>query len=100
VVNVAVETHLQVPSAFTPGSSDMNNEFRPLIDFAPREYVLIVFDRGGRKLFETTDPVQGWDGSYSGGSYVMEGVYVWFIQYTDYTGRSKSLSGNVTAIYP
>ncbi len=98
-VEVAVETHLEVPSAFTPGSNDMNFEFKPIIDFAPREYVLIVFDRGGRKVFETTDPGEGWDGTYSGG-YVMEGVYVYYIHYTDFTGISRSISGNVTVIFP
>ncbi len=99
IVDLAVETHLKVPSAFTPGSNDMNFEFKPLIDFAPREYVLIVFDRGGRKLFESTDPGEGWDGTF-GGSFVMEGVYVYYIQYTDYTGLSRSISDNVTVIYP
>ena len=100
IVGVAVETHLQVPNAFTPGSNDMNFEFKPVIDFAPREYILIVFDRGGRKLFETTDPGTGWDGSFSGGEFVMEGVYVYYIQYTDFTGLFRTISGNVTAIYP
>jgi len=99
-VNVAVETHLQVPSAITPGSNDMNFEFKPVLDFAPREYTLIVFDRGGRKLFETSDPGLGWDGSGRGGGFVMEGVYVYYIQYTDYTGLFRSLSGNITVIYP
>jgi hypothetical protein len=99
-VSVAVETNLQLPSAFTPGSNDMNFEFKPRIDFAPEDYIMIIYDRGGRKLFESTDPGQGWDGTYRGGGYVMEGVYVYFVQYTDYTGRTLSLSGNVTAIYP
>ena len=43
IVSVAVETDLQVPSAFTPGSNDMNFEFKPMIDFAPKEYILIVY---------------------------------------------------------
>ncbi|MEN8157443.1 MAG: gliding motility-associated C-terminal domain-containing protein [Bacteroidota bacterium] len=98
--SVEVESHLRVPTAFTPGSGDMNDEFKPIIDFAPRKYLLIVFDRGGRKLFETTDPGRGWNGTFRGGDYVMEGVYVYYIQYTDYTGLFRTLSGNVTAIYP
>jgi gliding motility-associated-like protein len=100
IVDVAVETHLQLPSAFTPGSGDMNSEFKPLLDFAPMEYILVVFDRGGRKLFETTDPNEGWDGTYGGNGYVLEGAYVYYIKYTDFTGISKTLSGSVTAIYP
>jgi gliding motility-associated-like protein len=98
--SVQIETHLQIPNAFTPGSNDMNFEFKPLMDFAPREYVLIVMDRGGRKLFETTDPEEGWDGRYMGGDFVNEAVYVYYIQYTDYTGMFRTYTGNVTVLYP
>lgn len=99
IVSVAVETSIQVPNAFTPGKST-NYLFKPLIDFAPEKYVMIVYDRGGRKLFESAQADEGWDGTYGGGGYAMEGVYVYFIQYTDYTGLSKTLSGNVSVIYP
>ncbi|MEA3460799.1 MAG: gliding motility-associated C-terminal domain-containing protein, partial [Bacteroidota bacterium] len=100
VTTVVVETHMQVPSAFTPGSNDMNFEFKPLMDFAPRDYVMIVVDRGGRKMFETTDPGKGWDGRFKGGDFVSEAVYVYYIQYTDYTGLFKTYTGNVTVLYP
>ena len=100
VTIVVVETHMQVPSAFTPGSNDMNFEFKPLMDFAPRDYLMIVVDRGGRKMFETTDPGDGWDGRFKGGDFVNEAVYVYYIQYTDYTGLFKTFTGNVTVLYP
>ena len=99
-VAVHVITNLQVPNAFTPGSNDMNYEFKPLFDFAPRDYLMIILDRGGRKLFETRDPGQGWDGRFRQGEFVTEGVYVYYIQYTDYTGLFKSITGNVTVLYP
>ena len=100
IVTVAVETNLQVPSAFTPGSNDMNFEFKPRIDFAPKNYRMIVIDRGGRKMFETTDPGAGWDGRFHHGEFVNEGVYVYYIQFTDYTGMFKSFTGNVSVLYP
>jgi len=100
ISSVVVETQMQVPSAFTPGSNDINAEFKPLMDFAPREYVMIVVDRGGRKMFETTDPGEGWDGRFQGGSFVDEAVYVYHIEYTDYTGLFMSYTGNVTVLYP
>ncbi len=100
ITAAAIETHMQVPSAFTPGSNDMNFEFKPQMDFAPREYVMMVVDRGGRKMFETTDPGEGWDGRFQGGEFVNEAVYVYFIQYTDYTGLFKTFTGNVTVLYP
>ena len=100
IISVTVESHLQIPNAFTPGSNDMNFEFKPIIDFAPKNYTMIIVDRGGRKLFETTDPGQGWDGRFQSGKFVQEGVYVYYIQYTDYTGISNSFTGNVTVLYP
>jgi len=100
ITAATVETHMQLPSAFTPGSNDMNFEFKPQMDFAPRKYVLIVMDRGGRKMFETNDPGEGWDGRFQGGEYVNEAVYVYYIQYTDYTGLFKTYTGNVTVLYP
>jgi len=100
ICTVSVETTMQVPSAFTPGSNDMNAEFKPLLDFAPKDYLMLILDRGGRKMFETTDPGEGWDGRFQGGEFANEGVYVYYIQYTDYTGLSKSTTGNVTVLYP
>lgn len=99
VVSVFMETNIQMPNAFTPGQAT-NYLFKPLIDFSPKKYMMVIYDRGGRKLFETSDYSQAWDGTFDGGNFAMEGVYVYFIQYTDYTGLSRTLSGNVTVIYP
>lgn len=99
IVSVAMETSMQVPNAFTPGQSS-NYLFKPVIDFAPEKYTMIIYDRGGRELFKTSDPGKGWDGTFNGGGFAMEGIYVYFIQYTGYTGLSKTLTGNVTVFYP
>jgi hypothetical protein len=103
IITVNVETKMQVPNAFTPGnpgSSGVDHEFKPLMDFGPESYLMIVVDRAGRKLFESTQADQGWDGRYQNGEFVNEGVYVYYIQYTDYTGITRSLTGNVTVLYP
>lgn len=103
ISSVAVETHMQFPSAITPGnpgSSGINHEFKPLMDFSPEKYLMMVVDRAGRKMFETTDPGKGWGGSYQGGNFVPEGVYVYYVQYTDYTGLFKTITGNITVLYP
>lgn len=100
ITSAVVETHTQIPSAFTPNSNDINSQFKPLFDFSPRDYLMIVVDRGGRKMFETTDPNEGWDGRFQGGSLVDEAVYVYYIQYTDYTGLFRTHTGNITVLYP
>jgi gliding motility-associated-like protein len=100
VVSVDIPTDMILPNAFTPGSNDMNFEFKPRIDFAPKKYTMIIYDRAGRKLFESSDPGEGWDGRFHGGDFVDEGVYVYYIQYTDYTGLFRTITGNVTVLYP
>jgi len=100
ITSITVETNIQIPNAFTPGSNDMNFEFKPLLDFAPKEYMMLIMDRGGRKMFETMNSGMGWDGRFQSGEFVNEGVYVYYIQYTDYTGLFKSFTGNVTVLYP
>ncbi len=99
VAEVTLETHMKLPNAIIPGS-DVNGVFKPHFDFMPEKYTLIVFDRGGRKLFESRDPGEGWDGSNGRGKYAMEGVYLYYLTYTDHSGRSRTLSGNLTVIYP
>ena len=100
ITTVTVVSEMKLPSAFTPGTNDINAEFKPLFDFAPREYLMLIMDRGGRKMFETYNSSEGWDGRFMGGEFVNEGVYVYFIQYTDYTGMFKTHTGNVTVLYP
>jgi hypothetical protein len=100
ITTVKVETEMKISNAFTPGTNDMNAEFKPLFDFAPREYFMVIMDRGGRKMFESYNPAEGWDGRFLGGEFVNEGVFVYFIQYTDYTGLFKSHTGNVSVLYP
>ena len=102
ITSVTVETHMQVPNAFTPGnpgSSGLDHEFKPLMDFGPKTFLMMVVDRTGRKVFESTQADEGWDGRFQNGDFVNEGVYVYYIQYTDFTGLTKSLTGNVTVLY-
>jgi gliding motility-associated-like protein len=100
ITTVTVETQMEIPNAFTPGTNDINAVFKPQFDFAPKDYLLMVMDRGGRKMFETYNPSEGWDGRFLNGEFVNEGVYVYFIQYTDYTGLFTNHTGNVTVLYP
>lgn len=100
--SVAVETHMQIPTAFTPGnpgSSGVDHEFKAIMDFGPKTFLMMVVDRSGRKVYESTQADEGWDGRYQNGDFVNEGVYVYYIQYTDYTGLTRSLTGNVTVLY-
>lgn len=71
-------TELYYPSAFKPGSSiNQNAKFKVVGNtMSLGGYLLQIFDRWGKIIFETEDPADGWDGTI-GGDPVPVGTYVW-----------------------
>jgi len=58
-----------------------------------------IFDKWGKQLFFTTNPNLGWDGKYKG-ELVPQGVYYYFINFTDSQYYNKhTLHGKITVIY-
>jgi gliding motility-associated-like protein len=54
-----------ISNAFTPNNDEISDLFIPVFDFDPNqlvEYEFIIYSRWGKKVFETTDPFEGWDG--------------------------------------
>ncbi|HXP51149.1 MAG TPA: PKD domain-containing protein, partial [Bacteroidia bacterium] len=89
---------LYVPNAFSP-NGDGKNEFFKAEGEGVKDYKLFVFDRWGLLLFYSDDINKGWDGKIQGsGDLVQEDVYVWKIQTTDFTNKSKNLHGTVTLL--
>lgn len=73
--------NLWVPTAFTPDGNGVNEVFKPvLLDMDPSAYRLLIYDRWGQRVMETTDPGQGWDGTLNGKA-LASGVYVYRILY-------------------
>lgn len=88
-----------VPTAFTPNSDGLNDEFYPQGEGVnPLEYEMYIFDRWGNKIYESTDVNQRWDGKYLSGD-AEEGVYVWKIVTNDrYLDEKHTNIGHVTLI--
>ena len=68
------ESKLTMPNAFSPNDDGRNDifkakEYQSIVDFHA-----YIFNRWGQKLFEWTNPADGWDGTYNGNP-VKEGVY-------------------------
>jgi len=97
---IDVPTYISMPNAFTPNYDGKNDVFGPVFDFEPEKYLFIIFDRSGKKVFQTTSPGEFWDGTLLGGPMAPEGVYTWFIQFTSYTGSDTQQTGFVAVIYP
>ena len=66
-----------LPNAFTPGTDELNNTFKPVSDIKNfNHYNFLVFDRWGQKLYETTNPEVGWNGFFQN-KLCENGVYIW-----------------------
>ena len=57
---------LTMPTAFTPNNDNLNDLFRLKYPDIVKAIHLSVYNRMGQKIFETTDPYKGWDGTISG----------------------------------
>ncbi|GHT22923.1 hypothetical protein FACS189430_05420 [Bacteroidia bacterium] len=94
------ESDIFIPDAFTPNGDGMNDIYRPSFSYAPQEFLMLIFDRNGAKVFETKTPSDGWDGRLKNGKPANEGVYGYYIRYKTAKGISFENKGTVTLIKP
>jgi gliding motility-associated-like protein len=90
-----------IPNAFTPNGDGKNDTWLPITSYT-EGYLLMVFDRWGQIIFETSDANQGWDGKSKNGNLLPIGVYVFKLEYTATSllggTESKSELGTITII--
>lgn len=95
------------PNAFTPNESgptngeydpnSLNNDvFFPLYKGISK-YHFMVFNRWGELIFESFDPLIGWDGYYRG-VLSQQDVYIWKAEVTYTNGKNETLVGEVHLI--
>lgn len=93
------EPVVHMANAFTPNGDGINDEFKPILTFTPKEYYFIVRSRWGNTLFDTDDPNASWDGSYKG-ALVNEGVFVYYLKVIDQNNQVIEKNGQVMVLYP
>lgn len=88
-----------VPNSFTPNGDGINDVWYPTgnaVDIT--NYQLEIYDRWGERIFASTDPGMGWNGS-SGGGDAPIGVYVFRAHVVDGITRDKhEFIGHVTLV--
>jgi len=98
-VQAIVKPLLDVPNAFTPGrpgTRGKNHIVKPE-GFGIGKVMFRIYNRWGQKIFETTDPRQGWDGTYKGVLQPMD-VYVYTLEVEFTDGTKASRKGDITLI--
>lgn len=94
---------LLIPNAFIPnrggpGSGDIrNNEiFLPLIQKV-RKFQMLIFNRWGELMFESTNPEVGWDG-YHQGRLCAQDVYIYRITTEYENGKTITRTGDINLL--
>lgn len=78
-IELLQDPRVYIPNAFTPGG--LNPTFFPVGVFTDtKEYMMVIYNRWGQKLFTTTDVNLGWDGYFDGKLCPM-GSYVYYIRF-------------------
>ncbi len=100
LIDVRPLVKLFMPNAFTPNNDAKNDAFlgNGYYD-GLSNYDLHIWNRWGEKIFETSDPREGWNGQYNNsGQLLPQGVYIYKVSYTGPRGESESVEGHVTLL--
>ena len=85
-----------IPNVFTPNEDMVNDEFYPIISKITENYQMMIFNRWGELIFETTRQKDRWDGTYHN-TEVPVGVYFYVIAY-HFNGKNYYYNGSVTVL--
>jgi gliding motility-associated-like protein len=90
---------IYIPTAFSPnGVGNQDNDVYQIIVGKNIESIgFKVFDRWGNLMFESTNKLFKWDGTYKGKP-LNTGVYAYIVDVTYEGGTTKQLTGNITLI--
>jgi len=93
------ETVLFVPNAFNPYShTEANRTFKPVISFVS-DYQLIIYNRFGDIIFQSEDPLRGWEGTNKSGELLKKGTYVYHLTFRTKNNKKVDKSGQINLIY-
>jgi gliding motility-associated-like protein len=91
------ERDFSVPNAFTPNGDKNNDEFcLQGWDYCVSNFKVIIYNRWGEKVFESTNPSFCWDGMYKDGL-LNSGVYIYAIT-ASVNRENITKKGNITLI--
>ena len=97
VIVKAFELLVEAPNTFTPNAGGPYDEFR-VVYRSVKKYKIVIFNRWGRKVYESTDPAHGWDGRI-GKTLAAPGVYFYLIEAEGFNKDEKiKRKGNIHLI--
>ena len=86
------EVEVFVPNIFTPNGDDFNDLFE--LNFPYKS--LVIYNRWGNKVYESTNNRQSWNGKTTAGVDVPEGTYFYIIHRHNRCGEKELEKGTLT----
>jgi gliding motility-associated-like protein len=90
------DEQLFFPNGFTPNGDGLNDVFKPQ-GLGIAEYQLLIYNRWGEVIFQTTDYTTGWDGTVNNMP-VPSDVYLYQCEVIGPSGHRSNYSGNITVL--
>lgn len=92
------ESKLDMPNAFSPNGDGINDVYKAKEGWQSLvEFKATIYNRWGQKLFEWTNPDDGWDGTYNGKD-VKQGVYFVVVKAKGSDGRRYNIRRDVNLL--
>jgi len=91
-----ISTEARFPGVITPNGDGTNDFFRLFTAGTVTDYTLLIFNRWGQKVFESTDPMEDWDGTKNGTPQNMD-TYLYVAKYR-LNGAEKEEDGQFSLI--
>ena len=91
--------HVYLPNAFTPNNDGRNDILQLRSNFIDElsEVDFFIYNRWGEEMFRTTNPYQGWDGTYRGEDLPPD-VYGFYLKVLCPNGEELVQKGNVSLL--
>jgi gliding motility-associated-like protein len=89
-IKVLLSCKIFVPNAFTPNGDGKNDLFKILNADLVKDFRLQIFNQLGQKVFQSNDPLSGWDGTLHGAN-ANQGVYTWVVRFKENSNSTASL---------
>ena len=87
-----------MPDAFTPNQDGLNDIFLPVGYFnGIKSFQFTVYSRWGNRVFESGDPLSGWDG-LKNGLESPTGTYLYNVHYVEPRGKKVAFKGSFQLI--
>lgn len=87
---------IYLPNVFSPNNDGQNDSYGPIVTGAADNFYLVIYNRWGQKVFETTDVNYKWDGKFNGAD-TDSGVFDFICKYSC-KSNEQNKKGTLTLI--